>query len=102
MPLEKPSASACCLPLWAAFVVLNLLDTWSTAMNVAQYGLSVEANPLIRPLLADGGAGSLLVYKLSLVVLLTMPGVRERFTAPMLWLLNLALLAVVVGNLFWH
>jgi uncharacterized membrane protein len=85
--------------LWFLFVVINMLDFISTAMNVNVYGYSVEMNPIIQPIIQHGGLMGLFWYKIATVGIILVL-LRKYITYQMLLALNTILLLIVCGNVF--
>lgn len=56
--------------LFGVLILLNLADAITTSMLVAQFGPSVEVNPVLRDLIQFYGVGALFGFKYFLISLL--------------------------------
>lgn len=87
--------------LWIAFVVVNIADAISTAINVGIYGPMVEMNPMIRPLIEQHGASIVFLWKIAWAApLFALGQAFLKYRAVLL--LNVVLLSIVYGNVFLH
>lgn len=109
---DLPTLTLCAvLPAWvcspalllavAVFVLLQLLDVWSTHRALAAGGQ--EVNPIARWFMARLGTGpGLLVLKAAVCLYLwwLLPQVPAHQVPWVMWVVNVVYIAVVVNNTF--
>jgi hypothetical protein len=87
------------LALWITFIILNILDAYSTWMVIQEYGIRAELNPIIYHVLETYGAHALFAWKTFWVGIVLL--CYQLITRRVLILLNIVFLVIVIGNL-WH
>ena len=86
--------------LWVCFIILNIIDAFSTYFNLVNHGIEVELNPLIFWTISTFGLYSVFVWKVVVVAVLWLSR-RYWNTFNVMVVLNVVMLLVVSGNLFW-
>jgi hypothetical protein len=87
------------LALWITFIILNVLDAYTTWAVIQQYGIKAELNPIIYYVMQTYGVNALFAWKTFWVGIVLL--CYQLITRRVLIILNIVFLVVVIGNL-WH
>jgi hypothetical protein len=87
------------LALWITFIILNIVDAYSTWLVIQQYGIKAELNPIIYHVMETYGVNALFAWKTFWIGIIFL--CHQFITTKVLIILNIVFLLVVIGNL-WH